>query len=84
MKHWMLANGLAADDFRLVISAMEKHQLIDSADLWRAIRLMRNDAAHEYDIDVAFQQKYFNEVQRLGLLMCDWATRVIEWTGKKA
>ena len=84
MKHWMLANGLAADDFRLVISAMEKHQLIDSADLWRGIRLMRNDAAHEYDIDVAFQQKYFNEVQRLGLLMCDWATRVIEWTGKKA
>jgi hypothetical protein len=42
---------------------------------------MRNDAAHEYDIDVVFQQNYFNEVHRLGLLMCDWATRVIEWTG---
>jgi hypothetical protein len=28
MKHWMLANGLTADDFRLVISAMEKHKLI--------------------------------------------------------
>jgi hypothetical protein len=32
VKHWILANGLAADDFGLVISAMEKHQLIDSAD----------------------------------------------------
>ena len=83
MKHWMLANGLTADDFRLVISTMEKHRLIDSADVWRAIRLMRNDAAHEYDIDVAFQKNYFNEVHRLGLLMCDWANRVIEWTGKE-
>jgi hypothetical protein len=83
MKHWMLANGLTADDFRLVISTMEKHRLIDSADVWRAIRLMRNDAAHEYDIDVVFQQNYFNEVHRLGLLMCEWANRVIEWTGKE-
>ena len=83
MKHWMLANGLATDDFRLVISSMEKHGLIDSADLWRAIRLMRNDAAHEYDIDAEFQQKYFTEVHQLGLVMCNWAERVIKFVTDK-
>ena len=43
-----------------VLARMEKLGILDSIDTWRAMRLLRNLGAHEYDIDDVGKTRFIN------------------------
>ncbi len=50
MREVIVLSGEDATDMNAVLSRMEKLGLLDSADDWRALRALRNQAAHDYDL----------------------------------
>jgi hypothetical protein len=52
-------SGQPAEDFNLVLSAMEKAGIV-SADSWRELRAQRNRAAHEYSLSFERPALIFN------------------------
>lgn len=52
-------SGQPSDDYNLVLSAIEKMG-IANGDHWRELRVLRNDVAHEYSLDVGRQAQLFN------------------------
>ncbi len=52
-------SGQPAEDYNLVLATMEKAGVL-VADDWRALRILRNEIAHEYALDTARQSARFN------------------------
>lgn len=46
--------------FLHVLEFYEKHEVIESVNLWQRMRKLRNDAAHEYDIAPRATAEHFN------------------------
>lgn len=51
MRHGALLLGERTGEFLHVLAYYEKKGVIDSVEVWQALRLARNQAAHEYETD---------------------------------
>ncbi|MFN3884013.1 MAG: hypothetical protein ACK4Q4_04550 [Rhodocyclaceae bacterium] len=65
MRHTALLLAEPADEFLKVLAYFEKRGVIDSAERWQLLRLARNQAAHEYDIDSEALAEHFNLLHEL-------------------
>ena len=65
MRHACLLLAERCDDFLQVLAYFEKQGVIESVEGWQAMRVVRNIAAHEYEIDYARVADHFNTVHAL-------------------
>lgn len=65
MRHTALLMGENTSHFLQVLALFEKLGVLDSARVWQQIRLVRNHAAHDYDLDYATIAEHFNTLQQL-------------------
>lgn len=56
----VVLSGEDGSDMNRVLARMEKLGILDSIDTWRAMRLLRNLGAHEYDIDDVGKTRFIN------------------------
>ncbi|MBL8429631.1 MAG: hypothetical protein JNJ95_07055 [Dechloromonas sp.] len=56
----VVLSGEDGNDMNRVLARMEKLGILDSVDFWRAMRLLRNLGAHEYDIDDVGKTGFIN------------------------
>ncbi|MCX7814102.1 MAG: hypothetical protein N2256_01240 [Tepidimonas ignava] len=65
MRHASLLLGERTDDFLHVLAHFEKAGVITSVETWQALRLARNQAAHEYETDYGSIAEHFNALHAL-------------------
>jgi hypothetical protein len=70
MRHAALLAGEPVDRFLKVLAFYEKAGVLDDIATWQAVRLARNQAAHEYTVDDGATATHFNALHELlpGLL----------------
>jgi hypothetical protein len=56
----VILSGEEAHDMNRVFARMEKLGILTSADGWRAMRVLRNLGAHEYDTDDTGKTRFVN------------------------
>lgn len=62
MRHAAFMLAEPTPTFLNVLVFFEKHQVIASVPQWHRVRKMRNDAAHDYDLDPAATAAHFNQI----------------------
>ncbi len=62
MRHAAFLLAEPAPSFLHVLAFFEKHGVVASSQQWLRIRKMRNDAAHDYDIDPQVTAEHFNQI----------------------
>lgn len=65
MRHTALLMGENTHHFLQVLVLFEKVGVLDSAKRWQQARLVRNQAAHDYDPDYNAIAEHFNTLQQL-------------------
>ena len=60
MRHAALLLGERTDGFLHVLAWFEKQGVLDSVEDWQALRIARNQAAHEYETDYEAIAEHFN------------------------
>ena len=63
MRHAAFLLAEPAPSFLHVLVFFEKHGVVASTPQWQRIRKMRNDAAHDYDIDPQATADHFNQIE---------------------
>lgn len=61
-REMLVLSGEDAMDMNDVLVRLEKLGVLDSADDWRALRVLRNLGAHDYDDDDLDKTAFINEV----------------------
>jgi hypothetical protein len=62
-RHAALLAGKPNHDMLKVLGDLEKIGVIPSTTFWQEIRLLRNSADHDYEIDFSIIAEHFNEVK---------------------
>jgi len=65
MRHAAFLLGERTDEFLNVLVYFEKRGVVESVEVWQALRLARNQAAHEYETDYAAIADHFNALHDL-------------------
>ncbi|HEX7338815.1 MAG TPA: hypothetical protein VF271_02665 [Rhodanobacteraceae bacterium] len=78
MRHTALLLGESPSHFLQVLALFEKFQVIDSARTWQQIRLLRNHAAHDYDLDYATIAEHFNTLHQHTPFLITAAKRLLD------
>ena len=65
MRHTALLLGERADEFLHVLAYFEKRGVVESIEGWQALRVARNQAAHEYETDYGAIAEHFNGLHEL-------------------
>jgi hypothetical protein len=61
-----------SEPFTAVLLYMEKLGCIDSVDLWKAIRELRNAVNHEYEDDSAVLHEFFQQMILSSPMLLNW------------
>lgn len=61
-REMLVLSGEDTTDMNDVLSRLEKVGVLDSADDWRALRMLRNLGAHDYDVNDLGKSAFVNEV----------------------
>lgn len=77
-----ILSGYPADDYHSVLNAMEKWGIVD-ADGWRALRVLRNEAAHEYNLAPDAQARIFNALEAATTTLIATAQAVMDYCSGK-
>ncbi|WPL14144.1 hypothetical protein [Thiorhodovibrio litoralis] len=62
MRHTAFMLAEPAPTFLSVLVFFEKHRVITSVAQWHRVRKMRNQAAHDYDLQPAVTAAHFNQI----------------------
>lgn len=62
MRHAAFMLAEPTPTFLNVLVLFEKHRVITSVAQWHRVRKMRNQAAHDYDLDPAVTAAHFNQI----------------------
>ncbi|MFN3593275.1 MAG: hypothetical protein ACK4TK_01150 [Thiobacillaceae bacterium] len=76
MHEVIVLSGEDATDMNAVLSRMEKLGLLDSADDWRALRALRNQAAHDDDLADDRKTAFINALAARTDMLLTTATRL--------
>ncbi len=80
MRHTALLMGENTSHFLQVLALFEKIGVLDSARMWQQARLVRNHAAHDYDLDYEAIAEHFNTLQQLIPSLFATADRLLQHT----
>ncbi|MCP5190896.1 MAG: hypothetical protein H6988_10960 [Pseudomonadales bacterium] len=72
-------SGDDASDMNRVFARMEKIDILTSADQWRAMRVLRNLGAHEYDPSDAGRARFINALAADAPELMAIANRAVEY-----
>ena len=67
------------DPFTAVLRYMEKLEVIESAQLWKEMRELRNDINHEYEENPERLAEFFRELVQATPVVMDWHRRLFEF-----
>lgn len=65
MRHAALLLGERVDEYLHVLAYYEKQGVIDSVEGWQTLRLARNQATHEYDVNYGAIADHFEALHEL-------------------
>lgn len=65
MRHTAILMGEDTSQFLKVLSLFEKLGVLESTRVWQQTRLIRNHAAHDYDLDYPAIADHFNALNQL-------------------
>lgn len=82
MREVIVLSGEDATDMNAVLSRMEKLGLLDSADDWRALRALRNQAPQDDDLADDRKTAFVNTLAARTDMLLNTATR-LEYYAKK-
>jgi len=77
MRHGALLWGQSDASFLKVLAWYEKRGVIADIESWQLIRLTRNQAAHDYDVDFAAIAEHFNALHALSPSLLRTAGRIV-------
>ncbi|MCS6786859.1 MAG: hypothetical protein NZ524_07505 [Thiobacillaceae bacterium] len=83
MREVVLLSGEPATDMNDVLSRMEKLGVLDSADDWRALRALRNQAAHDDDLDDGAKTAFVNTLAAKAEMLTQTAARLTDYAYAK-
>lgn len=78
MRHAALLMGEDTSTFLKVLSLFEKLGVLQSARTWQQARVVRNRAAHDYDLDYRAIADHFNTLHQLQTNLLDSAIRLLD------
>lgn len=78
MRHTALLLGEDADSFLKVLTFFEKLGILTSVSQWQQCRVVRNMAAHEYDLDYDGIAEHFNTLNELTPMLLHTARRLLQ------
>lgn len=79
MRHAALLMGEQTSPFLKVLTLFEKLGVVESSRLWQQARLVRNRAAHDYDLDYQAIAEHFNTLEQLSSDLFATAARMLEY-----
>lgn len=79
MRHAYLLSAEKADSFLKILSFYEKHDVIESIEVWQLLRTARNLAAHDYETDYEQIANHFNTLYELSDVLYQTARKFIEF-----
>lgn len=82
MRHSALLMGEEPDNFLGILTTFEKWGVLASVTQWQQGRVLRNKAAHEYDLDYETIAEHFNSLHTLTSMLIQTARRLIEYIQK--
>jgi len=82
MRHTAFLLAEPAPSFLHVLVFFEKHGVVVSTQQWLRIRKMRNDAAHDYDIDPQVTADHFNQIDADLPELAGMAQRLVGFCGQ--
>ena len=65
MRHTYLLMGENSDHFLKILAFFEKHDIIESIEIWQQLRTARNLAAHDYETSYYQIADHFNTLREL-------------------
>lgn len=78
MRHSALLMGEDTSQFLKVLALFEKLGVIDAIPTWQQVRVVRNMATHEYDLDYAAMAEHFNTLNELAPMLQQTARRLLQ------
>lgn len=78
MRHSALLMGEDTSQFLKILALFEKLEVIESIPTWQQARVVRNMAAHEYDLDYNAMAEHFNALHELSPMLQHTARRLIQ------
>lgn len=75
----VLLSGEDAADMNRVFSRMAKIGILENVDHWRAMRVLRNLGAHEYDPDDAGRTRFINALAADAPALIEVALRTVDY-----
>lgn len=77
MRHTTLLLGENPDNFLKVLATFEKWGVLESSSQWQPGRVIRNMAAHDYDLDYQAIADHFNTLHDLTPMLLDTARNLL-------
>lgn len=79
MRHTAILVAEPAEPFLKILAFYEKVGVLSSIQEWQELRMIRNMAAHDYDIDENQIAEHFNAIHELLPILFDTAANLLEW-----
>lgn len=79
MRHTAILVAEPTEPFLKVLTFYEKVGVLSSVAEWQEIRMIRNIAAHDYDIDENQIAEHFNAINELLPILFGTATNLLAW-----
>lgn len=79
MRHAALLAAEPSDQFLKVLAFFEKVDVLASLSEWQEVRMIRNIAAHEYDIDENQIAEHFNAIAESAPMLISTAKKLVTW-----
>lgn len=79
MRHTALLLGEDPDNFLKVLATFEKWGVLESSSQWQQGRVIRNMAAHDYDLDYQNIADHFNTLHDLTPLLLETARNLLRY-----
>jgi len=83
MRHAALLMGEDPDNFLQLLATFEKWGILDSVETWQQCRVVRNMAAHDYDLDYAGIAEHLNTLQSLTPFLFTTARHFVHMASSK-